>query len=65
MIKKSSLTDKIKAKYRSKGKVSYSDQPNQIKAIQEMNTQLEHIRREFQEKDKNSQIHASQVILTA
>jgi len=65
MIKKISKTETFKAKMRQEDKVSYLDQPKHMDAIKAMNDQLEIVRREFQVKDKNSQITASKVILTA
>jgi hypothetical protein len=65
MIKKISKTEVIKAKMRENGQVTFLDHPEHIAAIVEMNDQLEEVRREYQVKDRNSQISASQVILTA
>jgi hypothetical protein len=50
---------------KQEGKVTYLDQPKHIAAIVAMNEQLEAVRREFQVKDRNSQITAATVILTA
>jgi hypothetical protein len=49
----------------SEGKVIFLDRPEDIAAIEEMNSQLEDVRREYQVKNRNSQISASNVILTA
>jgi len=65
MIKKISKTEAFKAKMKQEGKVTYLDKPNHIAAIVAMNEQLEAVRREFQVKDRNSQITAATVILTA
>ena len=65
MINKISKTEAIKAKMKQEGKVTYLDQPKHIAAIVAMNEQLEAVRREFQVKDRNSQIAAATVILTA
>ena len=65
MINKISKTEAIKAKMKQEGKVTYLDQSKHIAAIVAMNEQLEAVRREFQVKDRNSQITAATVILTA
>lgn len=65
MIQKINRTETINSRLFSEGNVTYLDKPNHIAAIQAMNIILEGTRRDFQVKDKNSQIHASQVILTA
>ncbi len=58
-------TETIKAKLNAEGKVIYLDQPQHIAAIEAMNGQMETVRREYQIKERNSQISASKVILTA
>jgi hypothetical protein len=65
MITKISKTEAVKAKLRMEGKVSILDTSEHLDAIAIMNEQLEAVRREYQKKDKNSQISASRVILTA
>ena len=65
MINKISKTEAFKIKQTEEGKVTYLDQPRHIAAINEMNEQLEIARREFQIKERNSQINAAKVILTA
>jgi hypothetical protein len=65
MIKKISKTEAFKAKMKQEGKISYLDKPKHIDAISLMNDQLEVVRREFQMKDRNSQITATTVILNA
>lgn len=55
----------IKAQLNAEGKVTYLDQPQDIAAIVAMNGQMEAVRREYQVKDRNSQMTASKVILTA
>jgi hypothetical protein len=65
MIKKISKTEAIKAKMEQECKVTYLDKPEHIAAIIAMNDQLEASRREYHVKDRNSQITASTVILTA
>lgn len=46
-------------------KVTYLDKPSDIEAINEIDRQMECVRREYQIKEKNSQISAASVILTA
>ena len=65
MISKISKTETIRAKMVEEGRVTFLDQPEDIAAIEEMNSQLEDVRREYQLKNRNSQISASNVILTA
>ena len=65
MIKKISKTDEFKAKSKAEHKVFYLNEAHHISAISSMNKQLEVVRREYQVKDRNSQITASTVILTA
>ncbi|HEY4149711.1 MAG TPA: hypothetical protein VGM41_12315 [Chitinophagaceae bacterium] len=65
MIKKISRTDEIKAKLKAEGKVSYLDKPHHVQAIVMMNEQMEAVRREYQDKDRNSQNSAAGVTLTS
>jgi len=65
MIKRINKTEAFKAKMKQEGKVTYLDQPQHIAAIVAMNKQMEAARREYQVKDKNSQLTAAKVILTA
>jgi hypothetical protein len=65
MIKKISKTETFRAKMKKEGKVTFLDKPEHIAAIVAMNEQLETVRREYQAKDRNSQINAIKVILTA
>ena len=65
MIKQISKTEAIKAKMQEQGRVSYLDKPEHITAIMDMNERLKAVRREFQVKDRDSQITASNVILTS
>ena len=64
MIKTISKTEAIKAKLNN-GTPVYLDQPKHIAAIDSMNKELETFRREYQIKERNSQISAAAVILTA
>jgi hypothetical protein len=65
MITKISKTEAFKAKMKEEGKVTFLDKPEHIAAIVAMNEQLENVRREYQAKDRNSQINAIKVVLTA
>ncbi|PIX32759.1 MAG: hypothetical protein COZ59_12285 [Bacteroidetes bacterium CG_4_8_14_3_um_filter_31_14] len=58
-------TDEFFEKLAADGKVTTLNQPNHIKAINEVNSTMEETRRAFQEMDKQSQISASKVVLTA
>lgn len=65
MIKKISKTEEIKKQLNNDGKVSYLDSPEHIEAIVKMNKEMEEVRREYKEKETNSQISAATVVLTA
>lgn len=65
MIQKINKTEAIKAKMEEEGNIVYLDKPEHMDAIVSMNENLEEIRREYQVKDRNSQISAANVILTA
>jgi hypothetical protein len=65
MINRISRTEAIKAKMKQEGKVTPLNKAQHISAITTMNEQLETLRREYQVKDRNSQMTASTVILTA
>jgi len=64
MLKKISKTDAINDRLRSENKVTLLDRPEHIKAVDAMNKKLEAARREYQIKDRKSQISAAKVILT-
>jgi len=64
MIKRINKTEAFKARMKQEGKVTYLNQPQHITAIVAMNKQLEATRREYQVKDRNSQLTAASVILT-
>lgn len=64
MIKRISKTEEFRAKARAENKVTYLNKDHHISAISSMNKRLEVVRREYQVKDRNSQITASTVILT-
>ena len=64
MLKKISKTEEINARLKREGKVTILNQPEHLAAIETMNKRLEAARREYQIKERNSQISASKVILT-
>jgi hypothetical protein len=65
MIQKISKTQEIKEQLKREGKHSFLDQPQHVEAIAAMNEQLEAVRREYQVKERNSQITAAEVILNS
>ena len=65
MIKKISKSEEVRERLRKEGRGGYLDQTHHVAAITAMNSQLEAVRRDFQAKDKNSQITAAQVVLNA
>ncbi len=65
MTKIISNSEKIIQKLKEDGKVEFLDKEEDLDAIFEMNTEMEIVRREYQVKDRNSQIAASKTILTA
>jgi hypothetical protein len=64
MMKKISKTEAINARLKRENKVTTLDKSEHIDAIIAMNKQLEAVRREYQIKDRSSQITAANVILT-
>ena len=60
MITKISKTEAIE----SKSTTVYLDTPKHLEVIQKMNVEMEKVRREYKIKDKNSQVSASNVVLT-
>lgn len=65
MIKKVSKYQELMGRLSDEKKVTYLDKPSDIEAINEIDRQMECVRREYQIKEKNSQISAASVILTA
>lgn len=65
MIKKINKTEEIKEQLNKVGKITYLDSPKHIEAIVRMNEEMEEVRRDYMEKEKNSQISAATVVLTA
>jgi len=63
-MKKISKTEAINARLKRENKVTTLDKSEHIDAIIAMNKQLEAVRREYQIKDRSSQITAANVILT-
>ncbi len=59
-----SNSDKIIRRLQDEGKIESLDKQEDLDAIIEMNEEMEIVSREYQIKDKNSQISASTVILT-
>ncbi len=59
-----SNSDKIIQKLQEEGKIESLDKKEDLDAIIEMNEEMEIVSREYQVKDRNSQISASKVILT-
>jgi hypothetical protein len=57
--------EEIKARLKTEGKAIDIDPKQQINDILIMNGQMEAVRREYQVKDRNSQMKASNVILTS
>lgn len=60
-----SNSEKIIKELEKDGKVKSLNQAKDFDAIFEMNSEMETVRREYQIKDRNSQVSASTVILTA
>jgi len=64
MIEHINRTEEIRARLFEEGKVSFLDEPNQIKAIEKLNEEMAEVRRDYKIKEKNSFSTASQVVLT-
>ncbi|RXK88784.1 hypothetical protein EST62_01560 [Chlorobaculum sp. 24CR] len=64
MLKEISKTDKINQRLLDEKKVTTLDEPKHLEAIRAMNIQMDQVRREYQVKDRKSQITAANVILT-
>jgi hypothetical protein len=58
-------SEAIKARLNSEETATKPDQQDYIASIVAMNEQMEAVRREYQVKDRNSQITASRVVLNA
>lgn len=65
MTKKISKYQELMSRLQDENKVTYLDQKKDIEVITEIDKQMENVRREYQIKEKNSQISAKGVILTA
>jgi uncharacterized protein YktA (UPF0223 family) len=64
-LKPINSTDEFFKKLADENKVTTLNLPSHFSAINEVNNTMEEIRRVFQEMDKQSQISASKVVLTA
>jgi len=64
MIEPVSRTAAINKKLETDGMVTYLNEPQHIAAIVAMNEKMAEVRRDYQVKDRNSQISAVNVILT-
>jgi hypothetical protein len=64
MTEKISKTDSILQRLKDEKKVVDLNKPEDFNAIIEMNKEMEMVRREFQVKDRNSQISAFGVVLS-
>jgi len=65
MTKKISKYQELMGRLSDEKKVTYLDKPHDIEVINKIDKQMEGVRREYQIKEKNSQISAASVILTA
>jgi len=59
MIKKINNTQAIKDQLKKNDKISFLDEPHHIEAINSMNEQLANVKREYEMKERNSQIAAA------
>lgn len=64
MLKEISKTAAINDRLEKENKVMILDRPEHIEAVDAMNRKLEAARREYQIKDRKSQISAAKVVLT-
>lgn len=64
MLKEISKTAAINDRLERENKVMILDRPEHIEAVEAMNRKLDAARREYQIKDRNSQISAAKVVLT-
>ncbi len=60
-----SNSEKIIEQLEKEGKVEYLNKSEDLDAVFEMNDEMESVRRDYQVKDRKSQVSASNVILTA
>lgn len=65
MIKKVSKTEKLISTLRTQGKVIVLNDKEQVSSVTRMNKELEKVRREYQIKERDSKINASNIILTS
>lgn len=64
MVTKISKTEEFFNKMMQEENVKTLDEPHHMQAIFDMNEKLEAVRRDFQVRNRNSQMNASKVILT-
>jgi hypothetical protein len=64
MLKEISKTEAINERLMKENKVTILDEPRHLEAIRAMNIHMDQVRREYQVKDRKSQITAAKVILT-
>ncbi len=65
MITKISKTEDLNKRLRKEGKITLLNDSSRKEAIHELNLDMEESKREYQVKDRKSQISASKVILTS
>lgn len=58
-------SEEIKAQLEAEGKVTHLSEPEHIAASVALNDQMNAVRKEYQVKDRKSQLAASMVILTS
>jgi hypothetical protein len=65
MIKKISKTSVIRERLIRDSKLTYLNDEADIKALNEMNQEMEEVRREYKIKERSSLVSAANVLLTA
>ncbi len=65
MINKISKTDNIRQKLVNENKLFILNTPDDVKAKNEITTEMEKVRREYKVKERNSMVSAASVPLTA
>jgi len=65
MIKEINKTEKLNAQLKKEGKVIQLNNKEHAEAIETMNEELEKTRRDYQVKNRESQVSAAKVILTS
>lgn len=64
MAHKISKKDELLRRLREEGKVVVKNRPEDQKVVAEMNERLKEIRRDFQTKERGSQLSSSKVVLS-